>query len=255
MSSVGAGLRAQLLTLSRAPNSFLTLVTMPLSTVVLLATVRHAGRSDLVGHVLVAPVLMAQWAMALLVAGELVETERAEETLDLLVASPTSFPVLLAGRIAAVTMVSTVAFAEAWAVATFGFGVDVTVRHPLSFSIASLATAFAVAGWATVLSAGLVLAGPVRFLQNTLTFPFYVLSGVLVPVALLPGPLRLLSRVLFLSWSADLLRDAYGAPVVGALPWRVGVVLGLGIVGFAVGNGLLGRALHSLRASGRLSLT
>jgi len=253
--AAGVGLRAQLLTLSGSPDSFLTLLTMPLSTVVLLATVLHAGRPDLVAHALVAPVLMAQWAMALLVAGDLVETERAQGTLELLVASPAPFPLLLAGRITAVTAVSTAAFAEAWAVATLGFGVDVTIGHPLAFAVAALATAFAVAGWATVFSAGLVLAGPVRFLQNTLTFPVYVLSGVLVPVALLPGILRLPSRALFLTWSADLLRDAYGAPELEALPARVGVIVGLGTVGFLIGNGLLGRALQSLRSTGRLGLS
>ncbi|MGH8972449.1 MAG: ABC transporter permease, partial [Acidimicrobiia bacterium] len=228
MKSLRAGLVAQLVTLARSPNNFLALATMPLSTVVFLATVLHAGRPDLVGHALLAPVLMSQWAMALLVAGELVESERSHGTLELLVASPSSFPVLLAGRIAAVTVLGASAFPLAWAVATWGFGVDVHVAHPLAFTLASLATVVAVAGWATVLAAALVLAGPVRFLQNTLTAPCYVLSGVLVPVTFLPVPLRLASRAFFLSWGADLLRDAYSAPTVANLPFRLAVVTGLG---------------------------
>ncbi|HET9773292.1 MAG TPA: ABC transporter permease, partial [Acidimicrobiia bacterium] len=165
------------------------------------------------------------------------------------------FPLLLAGRIVAVTMLGGIAFGEAWAVATIGFGLDVEVHHPAAFAVAALATGFALSGWATVLSAVLVLSGSARFLQNTMTFPLYVLSGVLVPVALLPVPFRWLSRVVFLSWGADLLRDAYGPSDLAALPHRVVVLVGLGSAGFVLGNGLLVRAIQALRSSGRLGLT
>lgn len=250
-----AGFGAQLQTLARSPNSLLTLATMPLSTVMLLAVVVHAGRSDLVGHALVGPVLMAQWGMALLVAGELIENERWHGTLELLVASPTSFPLLLAGRVLAVTTVSSVAFAEAWAVARLCFGLEVHLAHPGAFALAALAGAFAAAGWATVLAAALVLAGPVRFLQNTLTSPFYLLAGVLVPVSFLPSPLQWPSKGIFLAWSSGLLRDAYGAGSVAAFPPRLAILLGLGAAGFLLGNGLLVRSLRTLRSSGRLGLT
>ncbi|MGH8974346.1 MAG: ABC transporter permease, partial [Acidimicrobiia bacterium] len=76
----------------------------------------------------------------------------------------------------------------------------------------------------------------------------------LVPVTFLPVPLRLASRAFFLSWGADLLRDAYSAPTVANLPFRLAVVTGLGAAGFVLGNGLVTRSLSSLRASGRLSL-
>ncbi|HEV3365394.1 MAG TPA: ABC transporter permease [Acidimicrobiia bacterium] len=255
MTGFLTGLRVELVTLTRSPNSLLALATMPLTTLVFLATVIHAGRSDLIGHALVAPVLMAQWAMALLVAGELIETERSLGTLELLVASPTSFPVLLSGRIAAVTAIGPLAFVEAWAVATIGFGIDVHVAHPLEFALVAVAGAFAAAGWATVLSAALVLAGPVYLLQNTLTFPFYVLAGVLVPVSFLPGALQWPSRGLFLWWSADLLRDAYDAAAVDHFAWRIAALVGLGTAGFILGYGLVSRSLATLRSSGRLSLT
>jgi len=255
MSSVGAGFEAQFITLTRSPNSLLALATMPLTTTLLLGAVLHAGRPDLLGHALIAPVLMAQWAMALLVAGELVDTERWQGTMELVVASPTSFPALLAGRVLAVTTLGLVSFAEAGTVAVVGFGLDVRVADPGGFVLAAAATAFAMAGWATVMAAGLVLARSVRLLQNTLTFPFYLLGGVLVPVSFLPLPLRWFSRTVFLSWSAELLRQAFASASVPGLWSRLGVVVGLGVVGFVLGHGLLRASLRSLRASGRLVLT
>jgi ABC-2 type transport system permease protein len=250
-----AGLTAQFVTLARSPNSLLALATMPLTTVLFVGAVLHAGRADLVGHALVAPVLMAQWAMALLVAGELVDTERWQGTLELVVASPTSFPVMLAGRVLAVTTIGLVSFAEAAAVATLGFGLDVRIGDPGGFLLAAVATTFAVAGWATVLASALVLARNVRVLQNTLTFPIYLLGGVLVPVSFLPEPLRWLSRGVFLSWSADLLRATYASAAVPGLLPRVGVLVAFGSIGFLLGHGLLAASLRSLRSTGRLRLT
>jgi ABC-2 type transport system permease protein len=254
MKAFRAGALAQLITLARSPNSLLALATMPLSAVAFLGAVNSVGRVDLVGHALVAPVLMGQWAMAMLVAGELVESERRQGTLELLVAAPAPFAVVLAARITAVTVASVATLGEVWIVATLLFGLDVRLGHPGLGLIAIVATSVAVAGWATVMSAALVLARSPRVLQNTLTFPCYLLGGVLVPVSFLPAPLRVASRGLVLSWSADLLRDAYGAAPVASVWLRLGVIVALGLVGFALGHALIGRALHTLRSTGRLAL-
>lgn len=254
MRGYRAALRAQFATLAHSPNCLLTLVTMPISTVMLVAVVRHAGRLDLLGHALVAPILMAQWALALLVAGELVETERWQGTLELVVASPTSFAALLAGRVAAVSALGTVAYAEVWAVAALGFRLDVTVGHPAVFIAAAAATTLAVAGWATVLAAGLVLTRAAHVLRNSLTFPVYLVGGVLVPVSFLPGPLPILSRGVFLSWSADLLRAGYGRDPAPAPVEHLLIIVGFAMAGFTLGNALLQRSLGLLRASGRLGI-
>ena len=48
-----------------------------------------------------------------------------------------------------------------------------------------------------------VLARTAMLFTNALGYPFYILGGVLVPVAFLPGWLRPVSRLVFLSWSSD----------------------------------------------------
>jgi ABC-2 type transport system permease protein len=255
MKGFQAGLLAQFTTLAHSPNCLLTLVTMPFSAVMLVAVVRHSGRGDLLGHALVAPVLMAQWALALLVAGELVENERWQGTLELIVASPTSFAVLLAGRVAAVSTLSSVAFIEVWAVAVLGFRLPVRVGHPGAFVLAAVATTLAMAGWATALAAALVLTRAAHVLRNSLTFPVYLIGGVLVPVSFLPAPLPGLSRGVFLAWCAELLRDSYASTPISDTGLRLAAILGFSVAGFALGNGLLHRSISALRRSGRLGLT
>lgn len=100
------------------------------------------------------------WGMALLVAGELIDSERWAGTLEALIATPASFALVITGRIAAVTLVSLVAFAETWVVAWAVFGIAVAVPHPALLLLTVVVTAVAMAGTASMMSA--VCARPLR---------------------------------------------------------------------------------------------
>jgi ABC-2 type transport system permease protein len=102
------------------------------------------------------------------------------------------------------------------------------------------------------MSSVFVLSRSVRAYQNSLSYPFFVLGGVMVPVALLPGWIEPVSRAVFLTWSADLLRDSLTTEPVTNLVARLGVVLALGAAGFLVGLVLLRRAVDRLRRTGTI---
>jgi ABC-2 type transport system permease protein len=64
-----------------------------------------------------------------------------------------------------------------------------------------------------------------------------------------------LSRLMFLSWSADLLRDSLSPePVAQPLP-RLVVVAALGLIGYTAGIFLINRFLRHARRHGTLSHT
>ncbi|MGH8793013.1 MAG: ABC transporter permease, partial [Stackebrandtia sp.] len=172
------GVRLQARLMRSDWSALLIVLTVPLSTAVFLAIMLHAGRTDLVSHAVLAPALMALWAMVLLVSAEIVESERTSGTLEQLVASPASVPAFFAGRIALVTGFSFVPLVESWTTAAM-CGYPLAVRSPLVFGVVLTLTALAVIGWAGVAAAGFVLVRAVRPLQNTLMFPVYLLSGVL----------------------------------------------------------------------------
>jgi ABC-2 type transport system permease protein len=71
-----------------------------------------------------------------------------------------------------------------------------------------------------------------------------------VPVSFLPDWMRPVSRVVFLSWSADLLRDALRQPDVRAVPLRLSMILLLGAGGHLVGRRLLRGVLRRVRTDG-----
>jgi ABC-2 type transport system permease protein len=252
VSTLLVGFVFEVRVLRRSFGEMIALVTAPLMTLVFLAITRHAGREDLAPYAVVAPALIVLWAVALLIAGEIISRERENGSLEALVATPASLAAVVTGRIAAVTLLSLFGFVESWLAAWLVFRVSVPVWHPVVFGAALVVTALAMAGTASMMSALFVLARSARAFQNSLNYPFYVLGGVMVPVSFLPGWLEPASRVVFLSWSADLLRDALAPAGVPHLLPRLGAVLGLGLAGYATGLWLLRRAVDRLRKTGSL---
>lgn len=249
---VAAGVSRELRELRRSPDQLMALVTAPLLTLVFLAIMLHANRHDLAPYAVLAPALLVLWQMALQTSGDTVESERENGSLEALVTTPSPLPAVIGGRIAAVTMVSMLGFGESWLVAGLVFGVWVQVFHPAAMIAIVLVTGYATACSALVLSALFVMTRSARTLQNVLTYPFYILGGVIVPVALLPMWIQPLSRLVFLSWSSDLMRDALTPAPIEAMWGRLGMVLLLGTVAVVVGHLLVKRALDRSRRMGSI---
>lgn len=253
MSALRAAFVFQLSYVRRDRDQLMPLFASPLYTVIFLAITRAAGRDDLSGYAVLAPALIALWAVSLMSAGEVIDSERHEGTLEAVIATPVSLGVVMFGRVLAVVAIGCVAFVESWLTAALLFGVVVPIPQPGWFLATLLATVLAMAGTATIMASVFVLARSARTFQNVLSYPVYVLGGVIVPVSLLPDWIQPVSRLVFLSWSADLFRDSLQtAPLVAPLP-RLGAVLLLGAAGFAVGVWMLRRILARVRGSGTLA--
>lgn len=252
MSPLIAAFRFQLTFSRRIVDHLLPLLMAPMFTIVFLAITRHAGRDDLSSFAVLAPALIALWGASLQVAGEIIDNERHGRTLEALVAVPTSIGLVILGRVLAAVGIGAVGFVQSWLVAAVGFGVVVPIVHPGWFVAAVVVTLFATAATATIMAAVFVLARSARTFQTTLSYPFYVLGGVLLPVSMLPGWLEPVSRLVYLSWSSDLLRDSLApGPVVDG-PLRLGAIVVLGALAAVVGHRLLRRIVDRVRVTGTL---
>jgi ABC-2 type transport system permease protein len=254
MRTLAAGFKLQLQLMRSDPDYLMPLATAPFYAIVFLAIVEHAGRSDLTAYALMAPVLMTLWQLALLSSGETIAEDRWTGTFELAVAAPVSFAVPVVGRVLAVTAVALLSFVEVWLVARLLFSIDIVFHHPAAFVLTLLITALAMAGTSLIMAALFVITRSPRTFQNSLSFPFYVLGGVLVPVSYLPDWIEPLSALVFLSWGADLLRDSLAPAPVDDFFLRLTIVGLLGIGGFVVGRVLLMRLLRRVRQSGEVSL-
>lgn len=256
MTVVLAAARLQLAVLRRNPaDNLMALFTAPAFTLIFLAIAQHAGRTDLAPYAVLAPGLIAMLGLALLTSGEVIDSERWDGTFELALATPARMPAVLLSRVATVTLVSLLGIAESWLVAYLVFGVTVPVAHPGVFASTLMATAVAMSGTAVVFAAVFVWTRSARTFQNSLSYPLFLLGGALVPVAFLPDLLQPLSRGVFLSWAADLLRASLDpAPVTNFWP-RLGMVLALGAVGYVVGLLLLNWVINRARATGKVGHT
>lgn len=252
MRGLGGALRLQFQIVTSDRSYLNEIVANPFFAVMFLGVVRAANRSDLTAFALVAPVLITMWGMALDISGDVVDYDRGAGILEQVVASPTNLGIVIFGRVLTVSALSMVAVVETWLVARVGFGVDVTVEHPLLLVATLIATCIAVTGTALIMAGAFVLARSARTYQNTLNYPIYLLSGVLVPLSFLPAWIRPFGRGLFLSWSADLLRGTLQAGPVEGVAAGLCMILLLGGLGFAAGYLLLDRVLRRVRILGTL---
>ncbi|MER5703743.1 ABC transporter permease [Micromonospora sp. NPDC002296] len=244
---IAAAFRLQLAITRRSPGHLMILLTSPLFSVIFLSLVVSGQRSGTLVNGVLAPGLIGLWLMSLDLAASIIEEERWAGRMELLVASLTPVSLVVFGRIGVVILAGALTFFESWLVAVVGFGADVPLERPGVFVLAILATCFAMAGTATLLAAVFIKSRALHVFQNALTYPFYILGGVLVPVALLPGWLEPISRVIFLSWSADLLRGSMSGDLPEAWPAWIAMTVGLGAAALVAGALLINRIIDQSR--------
>jgi ABC-2 type transport system permease protein len=249
-----AGFRLELRILRAHPDALIPLFTAPLFTIIFLSIVRQGGRHDLQPDALMAPVLMTLWWFALFQGGNLVTNDRWQAVLELLLAAPASFASIVLGRIGAIMCTGLIGFFEVWGIGKLVFGVSIPFDHPYQLALTLVCTIFAMAGTAVAFAALFLMTRNAYTFANSASFPFYVLGGVFVPIAILPGWIQPVTKVVFLSWSADLLRSSLKPAPVHDFWGRLGMVLLLGTVSFVIGRGLLFLVLRRMRTTGELAV-
>ena len=248
-----AGFGLELRIIRAAPDAFIPLVTAPVFALIFLSIVRESGRPDLQADALMAPVLMTLWWIALQHAGNLITGDRWQALLEPLIATPANLASVLLGRITALMSLGLVSFFEVWAIGELVFGVSIPFEHPVALGLTFLVTAFATAGTSVAFAAVFVLTRNAYTFTNSLSYPLYLLGGVLVPVAILPGWIQPVSSGIFMSWAADLLRAGLRPPPIDDLWPRLGMVVLLGTISFLAGRAILAYVLRRMRANGELA--
>jgi len=254
MRAIQGAIRVQFEITRHNVMDYYWMLLIPFFALIFMAVLVQSGRSDLLAYALVGPLLVGVGQMAFYVASEVLSRDRETQTLELELATPAPFALVVASRTMLLTSAGLLGFAESWLVARVVFNETIEVHHAGVLVASLVATTFAAAGTAVITSALFSLTRSARSMQNTVTYPLYVLAGVMVPAAFLPDWLEPVSKVIFLSWSADLLRDALSAESVNDFAPRLGAVLGLGAAALVAGSLLLGRMVDHLRHQGRLGI-
>ena len=181
----------------------------------------RAGSPDALFYASLGASVMGIWGATSTAAGAALQRERWHGTLELLVAAPAPFAlVLLPVTIAMATiglysMVSTLLWGRLL------FGIHVHVEHWLLFCLSVPATVIAIGMLGFLLAVAFVRYRTAWALGNLLEYPVWLVCGFLVPLSLFPAWVRPISWALAPTWGMQAIRESATGRHAGARPPRL----------------------------------
>ncbi|MEU7456623.1 ABC transporter permease [Streptosporangium roseum] len=245
------GARAQFLTMSRVP----LLVVFNVLTPVVYATVAMylygADHPEKLLHVSVGAGLMGVWTSVLFDAGGAIQRMRWVGLLEPLISTPTPFSVVLFSISLATSMVGMYAMVATLFWGAVFFGMPLALPSPLLFLAATAVCVLSMGMMGMLLASTFVFMRNANALANTLDHPVWLLSGMLVPVAVLPEWLQPVTQVLPTTWGSTAVHNSLdGGPVL----WPLIGALALGAVHLGLALLALRRVEHLAREQATLAL-
>ena len=196
--------------------------------------------------------VMGIWSATSVAASSALQRERWLGTLEILVAAPVHFSLVLLPITIAMSTIGLYSLAATLLWGRFLFGIDITVEHPVLFVLAVPATIASIGMVGFLLAVTVVRYRTAWALGNAFEYPVWLVCGFLVPLSLFPDWVRPISWALPPTWGVDAIREAAlgGSPLL-----EIALCIGLGTLYAAAGVLLVETVLRAARASASLSLT
>ncbi len=169
---------------------------------------RAGAREGSLLYVALGTGLMGMWSSTLFGSGGVIQWQRWQGTLELLVGAPPRF---IVSMVPLTLSTATIGLYSVVATLVWGrllFGVPLHLEHPLLFAVALVATTVALGLLGLVMASTFVLYRHASAFSNLLEYPVWLVSGLLVPLSLLPGWVTPLSWLLAPTWGVRAVRDA-----------------------------------------------
>jgi ABC-2 type transport system permease protein len=213
---------------------------------------RQAGDPDVMVYAGLGAAVMGIWSVIATTASSLLQRERWLGTLELLVAAPTRFALILVPMTTAMASLGLYSMAATLLWGWLLFDITVPVADPLLFVLSIVASILSIALIGFLLSVAVVRYRTAWAMGNLLEYPGWLVCGFLVPLSLFPDWVGWLAHALPPTWGMQAIR----ASAAGGSPWiDVLMCLGLGVVYGLVGALLSETVLRSARRHAALALT
>jgi len=195
---------------------------------------------------------MGVWSSVAVSGTSLLQHARWGGMLELIVAAPRSFSLILASMTLALETTAVFSFAATLIMARYLFGIPVRIDDPALFIVAVVLTMIAMGMFGFVLAVSAVRYRSAWVIGNVLEYPGWILCGFLVPLALLPAWAHPVSDVLAPTWGIEAMRAAAG----GQSPWTGLLICGALAVAYVCAGVLIARAVvQSARVHATLALS
>ncbi|MHB8643715.1 MAG: ABC transporter permease [Gaiellaceae bacterium] len=197
--------------------------------------------------------VMGVWSATSTAASGAIQQQRWQGLLEILVAAPTHFALVLLPLTVAMSSIGLYSMIATLAWGHFAFGIAIQVTHPLLFVLAVPTTIAAIGAAGFLLSVSVVRYRTAWALGNALEYPVWLVCGFLVPLSVLPAWVHPVAWALAPTWGVRAIREAAlggGAPATDLL-----VCAAIGVVYVVVGVALVETVLRAARRTATLSLT
>jgi ABC-2 type transport system permease protein len=213
MLTVGALLYAK--QLSRSPFEIAINLIVPIVQATLAVYLfRSGGQSHRLLEAAVGAGMMGVWSSVLFGSGGAIQRQRWMGTMEMIMIAP-RHPVLVVLPITiASSLTGTYAILATllWGRALYGIRLD--FAHPVAFAVAAPVCILALGMFGLLLASTFVLLPNANALANALEYPVWLVSGMLVPITVLPSWTNPIGAILPTTWASRALREATsGGPV------------------------------------------
>ncbi len=196
--------------------------------------------------------LMGIWSSTLFGSGGAIQWERWQGTLESLIVAPPPFILVLTPLTVATATTGLYALCGTLLWGRLLFGVPLHLAHPFLFALAIPVTILSLGFLGLVLASTFILYRNANALSNLLEYPVWLVTGLLVPLSLLPGWVRPIGWALAPTWGVRAIRAA----ALGGRPLpAIGLCAALGAVYLLLGTVFLDRFERLAREQATLSLT
>lgn len=169
---------------------------------------RAGARPGSLLYVAIGAGFMGIWTTTLFACGGLIRWQRWQRTLELSVAAPPPLVALFVPMTLATAAVGLYSVAATLFWGRLCFGVPLDLEHPWLFALALPATVLSLGLFGLVLASSFIHYRHTNALGNLLEYPVWLVSGLLVPVTLLPGWAEPLSWLVAPTWGVRAVRES-----------------------------------------------
>jgi ABC-2 type transport system permease protein len=194
---------------------------------------RAGSREGTLLYVSLGSGLMGIWSSTLFGSGGAIQWQRWQGTLEVAIAAPTPFVLVLIPMTLATATIGLYSMCATLLWGKIFFHVPFHIAHPGLFALAIPATILGLGMLGLVLASTFVLYRNANAMSNLLEYPVWLVTGLLTSISLLPGWVHPISWVLAPTWGVRAVREA----AIGGHPLRaIGMCVALAAVYFVIGT-------------------
>lgn len=240
LQALKASLRITILTFLADPQWIIGSAAAPVVFALAAFEIYRFSSPELVLFAILGGGMMSMWAQTLYGSGWAIGQDRFLGTLEPTLGAPVDYIWVVAGRVIWNTISGLLGGVVVLGVVILAYGHPLPVQNPLAFAGLFVLVMLALSTVGLLFTAIFVYSRYAGFVQNIGEFTFYVITGCMFPILILPSWTLPISLVFPATWALEGLRAATFSPYDG-LAWGVTgdllgtVILSVAYVGISVG--------------------